>query len=292
MKRNPKDLNAVLKPSAAGRFYSADAIELSAEVNRFISEADVEPSGERVLTVLSPHAGYVFSGPVAGYSFRHVQTQKPDTVLAIGLSHRGVEGGCVFPGRRFETPLGAIEADVDLSNALIEEGDPIHAAVEPFRSEHSVEVNLPFIQTVFPKAQVTAMLVSDIDPGLCRDLGRLVAGVLRQASDKSILIVVSTDMSHYPAYETANRVDREMLASLETMEPEKIYACLQSHVNHPEPNLHCVMCGGGATLTAVEAVLALGAKRAKTLHYRNSGDSAYGEHDRVVGYGSLAIYAD
>ena len=280
----------VLEPSVAGRFYPADPTELSNDVNRYIGDADIQPTDERVLAVLSPHAGYVFSGPVAGYSFRFVQNQSPDTVLVIGICHQGVEGGCVFSGLGIKTPLGQLDVDTDLVNALLDEGKPIHADARPFMSEHSVEVNLPFIQTAFPDAKVAAMLVSHSEPDLCKSLGETIARVIQQDSGKSVLIVVSSDMSHYPVYDIANRVDQEMLDSLETMDTGKILPAMNAHLRKPEPELHCVMCGGGAMLTAVETALALGSGRAKTLHYQNSGDSGYGEKDRVVGYGSFAIF--
>ncbi|MFB3785874.1 MAG: AmmeMemoRadiSam system protein B [bacterium] len=281
----------VMKPVAAGQFYPGGARELSSEVSRYLAEADIEPSSKKVLAVLTPHAGYVFSGPVAGFSFKHVQNQHPDTVLFLALAHRGVEGAGVFSGHSFETPLGRVSVDLELTAALLEESGPLAAEWDAYLNEHSIEVNLPFVQTVFPGAQTAAILITHTEPGLCRSVGQCVARVLRKQAGKNVLIVVSSDMSHYPPYEVANRVDREMLASLETLDSQTIYADYQRLNWDPAHNVKCIMCGSAAMLAAVEAARGLGAPEARILAYRNSGDSPMGKHDKVVGYGALAIYA-
>ncbi|MBZ0254657.1 AmmeMemoRadiSam system protein A, partial [bacterium] len=163
--------------------------------------------------------------------------------------------------------------------------DPI-----PHLGEHSVEVNLPFVQTVFPDAKVSSILISNVDEELCQTIGRRIADAVLSFPEKQILIVVSSDMCHYPRYETANQYDGAMLKAIETLSSDQMLHELSAYKNSGEPNLHCVMCGGAAMLTAIEAAKALGANEAKTLFYQNSGDSEWGDHDRVVGYGSLAIY--
>jgi len=279
----------ILQPNAAGRFYPANPSILAEDVKYYLSEAAIEPSDEPVLAVLSPHAGYVFSGPAAGYSFRHVQNQSPDTILVIALAHHGAEGGCVFDGEAFETPLGSVPVDRELVSALLAQGLPIHADIRPYHGEHSIEVNLPFIQTVFPQVKIATLLITRTEPTLCRSAGQKIAAVLRQSS-KKILIVVSSDMSHYPPYDDASRIDQAMLKSMESLNPDAIYKDLERLSCERVRDLHCVMCGSAAMMTAMEAAVELGAKKAKTLHYRNSGDSPHGERDRVVGYGAFAIY--
>jgi len=145
------------------------------------------------------------------------------------------------------------------------------------------------VQSVFPQAKVSSLLISQLDADLCATVGQRIADAVKSFPDKEILLVASSDMSHYPKQEVATSVDRAMLASIETLSPQQICRDLVE-LNNGAANLHCVMCGGAAMLTVVEAALALGAKQAKTLHYQNSGDSDWGDPDRVVGYGSLAIY--
>jgi len=289
-----KSINSVdvVKPLVAGRFYPDDPGVLSCDVHRYIDEANINPTKKNVLAVLAPHAGYVFSGPVAGYSFRYVQDQNPDTVLFIALSHQGVDGSCILLGNYFETPLGRIPVDQELSNTLLEQGKPIYADPAPFQAEHSIEVNLPFVQTVFPNAKVAALLITHAEPDTCRQVGRQIADTVKSFPKKKVLIVVSSDMSHYPPYDVAKKIDQEMLSAVESLDPDVIYAELQRLNSDPQHNVSCVMCGAAAMLTTVEAALSIGASGAKTLCYRNSGDSPMGEDHRVVGYGALAIYAE
>jgi AmmeMemoRadiSam system protein B/AmmeMemoRadiSam system protein A len=279
-----------IKPTVAGRFYPNDPAELMSEIKSYLDKADVEPSKSKVLAVLTPHAGYAFSGSVAGYSFKHVQNQEPDTVLFIAIAHKGANGACILKSRTVETPLGIIDVDLELTDLLLTQGEPIHTDISPFIGEHSIEVNLPFVQMVFPEAKIAAIAVTQTDPTLCQSIGKKIAAAIQACSDKQILIMVSSDMSHYPTYEIASRRDQDMLTKLESLDTEQIFNEFERVEKEPELDLHCVMCGSAAMLTAIEACNELGATNAKVITYRNSGDSDFGNHDRVVGYGSFAIY--
>jgi AmmeMemoRadiSam system protein B/AmmeMemoRadiSam system protein A len=279
-----------LLPSAAGRFYPANPNELRADIQCYLDDAGCEPSNEPLFAFLVPHAGYVFSAPVAAYSFKHASTQNPDTVLFVALSHKGVQGGCVFHGTGMKTPLGEIENDLELSSALLELGEPFYTDVPPYSGEHSIEVNLPFVQEVFPSAKVAAVLTSHMDQDTCRKLGNGITHVIKRFPQKKILVCVSSDMSHYPAYDAANRIDQSALHILEAVDPQTYYTTIKQLEQEPVENLRCVMCGCAAMLTTIEAAQELGVKYGKVLHYRNSGDSEYGDHDKVVGYGSMAWY--
>ncbi|MBI1388889.1 MAG: AmmeMemoRadiSam system protein B [bacterium] len=282
-------ITGILKASASGRFYPDQPAELRENVERYLKEASVTPSRESVFAVLTPHAGYPFSGPVAGASFRFVQEQPVDTVLFVALAHQGVEGASVFQGVGYETPLGFIENDRELAKDLIAGGYPMTDNLTPHIGEHSVEVNLPFVQIAFPKARAASILISEVSPGLCATVGERIAQALRRHSNQRILLAVSSDMSHYPRYETAERVDRAMLETVKTLDPARVIHDLDSLVDEREPNLHCVMCGGAAMVSTIHAARAMGAEKAVILGYRNSGDSGLADRSRVVGYGSLAI---
>lgn len=282
----------ILKPSAAGRFYPGDPAALRHQVERYLDEAETSAGGPPVLSVLVPHAGYPFSGPVAAHAFKRAMGEDPDTVLFLALSHQGVEGGRVFPGEGFETPLGVVENDMELANALTDGGEPLLPAAEPYRREHSVEVNLPFAQTVFPRAKVAAVLITRTDAGLAKTLGEKIAAAIRRFPGKRVLICVSSDLSHYPPYEDAVRIDRSTLEALESLDTARILSAFDHLLDPRVENLHCVMCGSGAMLTAVETCKRLGAEGAQTLCYRNSGDSPAGGRGRVVGYGAMAIFGN
>lgn len=279
-----------LLPSAAGRFYPASPLELRTDIQRYLNDADCAPSSDQIYAILVPHAGYVFSAPVAAYSFKHASTQNPDTVLFIALSHQGVRGGCVFNGNGMRTPLGDITNDHELSSALLDVGAPFYSEFTPYTGEHSIEVNLPFVQEVFPSAKIAAVLTSHMDQDTCRTLGKGIAQVIKQFPHKKVLLCVSSDMSHYPSYNEANRIDQFALQVLESVDPQSYYRSIKQLEHEPVDNLHCVMCGSAAMLPTIEAAQELGVKHGKVLHYRNSGDSEYGDHDKVVGYGSMAWY--
>ncbi len=282
--------SSVLNPSAAGRFYPANPTQLQDEVRQAIQTAACDPAQSRVFAVLVPHAGYVFSAPVAGYSFKHISNQNVDTVLFIALSHKGVQGACVFSGRAMQTPLGEIETDEELTSAFLQIGEPFYTDMFPYQGEHSIEVNLPFVQTVFPLAKTASILTSHLQPDVCRRIGKGIADTLGLFPRKNILICLSSDLSHFPTYEEAVRLDQAALAALETVNPKLFMDSIQHLENERVPNLHCVMCGSAPALCVLETATELGISQAKVLRYQNSGDSAFGEKDRVVGYGSAALY--
>ena len=279
----------ILHPVVAGRFYPADTKTLAKDIRSYLDKADIQPSENTVVVILAPHAGYMFSGPVAGYSYKYVEKQNPDTVLVIGLCHNGVEDACVFRGSFYETPLGRIPVDSELVDSLISGNSPIYCDTKPFLSEHSVEVNLPFIQTVFPNSKVVSILITETNRELCHNVGRKIAQSINDNPGKKVLIAVSSDMSHYPPHEVARKADMDMLKSLATLDPKTIHEDFNRFVDPSVPNFHCVMCGSAAMVTAIEAVQEIKGIKGRILHYMNSGDSPYGDHSRVVGYASFAI---
>lgn len=280
----------ILRPTAAGRFYPADPTALREEIDLSLREVEVEPCERPVMAILTPHAGYPFSGSVAASAFHYVQKHPPDTALFIALSHQGVQTASVFAGQSFLTPLGEVNIDTELTEALLQDGPPMQSDPLPFDGEHSIEVNLPFLQVLYPQARVAALLISKSDEALCKSVGTRIQQALQQYPNKNVLLVVSSDLSHYPPYELAQAVDQSTLAALETLDLGRIRQTWSEWPPQPQRNLHCVMCGSAAMLATLEAALAMGAREAHVLSYRNSGDSPYGDRNRVVGYGALAIY--
>ena len=280
----------ILPPNVAGRFYPGEPESLRQEIEHYLQSADAPPTEEEILAILVPHAGYPFSGPVAAHAFKHASGQKPDTVLFIALSHQGIDGASVFTGTGFATPLGPISIDQEITTALLAEGAPLRQDNSPYYGEHSIEVNLPFVQVVFPNAQAATVLISKTDPALCAQVGQAIASVIERFDQKRILVVVSSDLSHYPPYPIACESDQALLSHLEALDRKAFINDVRQWKPQPEKNFHTRMCGSAAMLTALETAQQLGAKQARTLDYRNSGDSPYGEQNRVVGYGALAIY--
>ena len=264
-------ISSPIRPAAvAGSFYPADANELRAMVLDLLNKAK-SPALDNVRSVIAPHAGYQYSGLVAAHSFRTLRglPQGVYTVYLMGPAHYvPVYGVGLSSARAFETPLGRVPVAQDRVERLLALGGPYHLADPAHAPEHSLEVELPFLQTVLPQAQIVPMLF-DSAADYTR-VGEDLAAIL--AEDPRGLLVVSSDLSHYHTYDEAVRLDRAFLNAVITGDI--------SQASGGEA------CGLPAILTAMTVAEILG-WRAHLLAYRNSGDSG-GPIWEVVGYGAVA----
>ncbi len=265
---------AVIRPPAvAGTFYPADPIELRQMVEMFLAQADV-PDLQGVRAVIAPHAGYIYSGPVAGYAFKALSTlpARPRTIYLMGPAHYVyVPGVAVATFKGFATPLGTVPAADEMIDALLAHGKPFVPSNEAHMPEHCLEVELPFLQVVFQNAiRIVPLLFGQVDPfEVVPTLTDLVT------SDPNALIVVSSDLSHYHDYATARRLD---LALLDAIVRGDLQRAQQGEA-----------CGLLPILTLMGVARRLG-WQPHLLDYRNSGDTA-GDKSRVVGYGAVAYTA-
>lgn len=259
-------MTRIRQPACAGRFYSADETELRGDVERFLTRPDQEPAPR---AVIAPHAGYPFSGPVAGQSFGALSAQKAsvERVVVVGPSHFvGFEGLSVSPHDVFRTPLGDVPVDTDEVGALIDDG-LARASEEPHSREHSLETHLPFLQCIFDDFSIVPVVTG-------RAEGNAVARVLeRYWDDESTVISVSSDLSHFLDYEQARDVDEKTAERIEHLQPDEI---------GPDQ-----ACGFVAVRGLLELAAAHGLS-VERLTLCNSGDTA-GDKDRVVGYGAWTI---
>jgi len=266
----------VRKPAVAGSFYPGKAGEL-----RRMIESLVEPKApkEKALAVISPHAGFIYSGPVAGAVFSSVDL--PDTVLILGPGHRTISPLFATMSRGdWETPLGRLPIDADLSEgimsrcALVEEDEGAHS------QEHSLEVQLPFIQyfkgsfTFVPVCISYRASYSQIEA-----LGHAVSGAI-SALGREVLVVASTDMSHYVSREEAERKDFLAIRKIIDLDAAGLYRTVEKE--------NISMCGYKPAAAAVVAGLDLGASKAVLIKYQTSGDRT-GDFSQVVGYAGLRI---
>lgn len=255
-------------------------------VTSFIETAAVPPVDGPIVSGIAPHAGYVYSGPVAGYTFRAIADNAarfgaPETVVVLGFSHRGgFRGVALMDGDVLSTPLGEIELDGATSAALVTDSDRIFTEYAPHQGEHSAENEVPFVQVALPDARLVMALIGDHS---ATTRAALVSGLLKVAREKNILVVASTDMLHDPDYDLVSRTDRTTLDQLAAMDE---VAISQSW----DPG-HQVFCGIGPVLSAMAFARASGCSRGTLLHYRNSGDDhPESRGDWVVGYGA-AVFA-
>ncbi len=281
----------IREPAVAGKFYSESATKLKLAVTNFLQDA-TPANVKKPVAIIVPHAGYIFSGQICADAFAQVRHQKYDVIVILGTNHTspGLQGIALYPGSGFRTPLGTVPVEKSIIASILKE-DPTDCVLDkaPHQSEHSIEVIVPFIQVVFPKAKIVPVIVSSPDINTCTRFGQVLAKVLK---DKNALIVASSDLSHYPSYQDANIVDRGTLTAITGLDPAKFRKTIQTNRDKNIPNLGTSACGEAPITIAMAAAKSLGATRGVIISYANSGDVSVGERSRVVGYGAVVLTAD
>jgi AmmeMemoRadiSam system protein B/AmmeMemoRadiSam system protein A len=288
--RKEPEMDTVRPAIVAGKFYSESPDILEKAINGFLEDA--EPvSAPKPLALILPHAGYIYSGQIAADGYHQAQGQNYDTIVILGTNHTSPHFSKValYPGDGFATPLGTAWVDKPIIEALKSASPDCVLTSSPHQNEHSVEVQVPFIQVVFPKAKIVPVVIGTPDTRLCESFGRVLGETLK---GKNALIVASTDLSHYPSYADAIAVDMPILSAIAALDPKRVRESVQDPMNKGIANLHTGACGEGPILTAIAAAKAMGAKGGRIVSYANSGDIAIGDRSRVVGYGAVALTSE
>ncbi len=273
----------VKRPSVSGQFYSADAKELARDVDGFIKKAPIEPKRNPIDILIAPHAGYVYSGPVAGYSFKAVAKNDYKTIIILAPSHFvEFDGISVWEEGAFETPLGTVEVDQELTKKLISANKNFYFYPEAFAKEHSLEVELPFLQRTFKNFKIVPVVMGQPSFETLESFAVALEKIIANRQD--ILIVVSTDMSHYHPDKLARQMDFESLEAIKELKAEKIFEECGARTKME-------MCGFVPVTAALLYAKAKGLNQVEVLRYANSGDVS-GDTKRVVGYSSVIIYKD
>lgn len=282
-----KKIDPVRPAAVAGQFYPEDSAQLRLAVQRYMENA-VEPVVEKPTAVIVPHAGYVYSGQITADALRQAADYKYDLIIVFGTNHRVPDFNdvSIYAKGGFQTPLGIAEIDEDAAASLLAADEDFVFDPHVHAQEHSVEVVIPFLQYLFPETPILPLIVGSPDMDLCRKLGQAIADLF---SDQDILIIASSDLSHYPDFEDARKVDRETLKAVATMDPSQIRSVVRREITRGTPSLSTCACGEGPILTAVYAARALGAGHGTVISYANSGDVSVGEYTRVVGYGAVTF---
>jgi len=281
----------VREPAVAGKFYPDSAAKLRLAIEKFLQDA-VPVKVKKPIAIIVPHAGYIYSGQICADGFKQVSHQVYDVVVILGTNHTSpnFQKIALYPGNGFRTPLGTALIEKNIISSLTR-ADPADCTLDKsvHKSEHSVEVMVPFIQVIFPQAKIVPVIVGSLDIEICTRFGQALAKVLK---NKRALIVASSDLSHYPAAEDANIVDRETLAAITKLDPAVFRSIVQAHMDRRIPNLVTSACGEAPILAAMAAAKSLGATREAVISYANSGDVSIGEPSRVVGYGAIVFTAE
>jgi MEMO1 family protein len=261
------------QPAVAGRFYTAAPEALAAQVDGFL---DVGTAKRRALGVVAPHAGYVYSGAVAGAVYGGVDL--PARVILLGPNHTGLgrAAAALWPGGAWRTPLGDAAIDAGLTVALAA-APAVEGDLAAHAREHALEVQVPFLQRARPDATFAALVLSHLSWPACEALGRAIADAAR---DAAALVVASSDMSHYVSAEEARALDRHAIDRILALDPEGLY-----RVVHDEG---ISMCGIIPATVMLVAARERGATDATLVRYAHSGEVS-GDDRHVVGYAGIVI---
>jgi len=272
-----------VRPSPlAGRWYDDDPDVLARSVDAYLDDVQLPPLDGEVIAVIAPHAGHLYSGPVAGYAFAALRGRSPDLVALIGpMHHPFVEPLITTAYDAYSTPLGDVRVDRDALRQLdVILKSELGFGLSPVSRdpEHSLEIELPFLQRALSLGwKLLPVMDRAREPHVSKGLGKALAHVLR---DRNFLMVASTDLSHFHNQQTAVTYDRAMLNAIESFDPEEAF--------HLERAGKGFACGLGAFTAVMWAARELGADRVTVLRHATSGNVT-GDYSSVVGYGAAAI---
>lgn len=270
-------------PNVSGQFYDADPKRLSAQIDDFFAKAKVSTIEKHVDIVIAPHAGYMYSGAVAAYGFKAAQATRYKTIVILAPSHYfGFDGIAVWEEGAFQTPLGTVEVDRDFAKKIIARDEKFYFAPQAFEQEHSLEVEIPFLQKTFTDFKIVPVIMGQPSFALLEKFAITLQEIVSDRSD--VLVVVSTDLSHYHNDATARAMDDVTVATVKALDVKKLWEGCRSRSSME-------MCGYVPVTAALLYAQKRGLKHAQVLRYANSGD-IIGDRDRVVGYASIVIYAD
>jgi len=265
----------------AGSWYPGTPAAIAAEVEGHLAAARPPAVPGRLVGLISPHAGLRYSGPVAAHGYGLLRGRPRLTVVLVGPSHRAsFDGVAVFAGGAFETPLGRVPVAEDVAAALIAAGPALFDDPDVHRDEHSLEMQLPFLQHLIPELRLVPLLMGSQSR---EETDALAEALFRALPGRDVLLVASSDLSHYQAAPMANRLDAEVVECVRRFDPEGLMARLERRHDHA--------CGGGPMVAVMKAARSLGADRATVLRYADSGDVGERDKSRVVGYLSAALSA-
>ncbi|MCD6317489.1 AmmeMemoRadiSam system protein B [Candidatus Aerophobetes bacterium] len=279
----------IREPAVAGTFYSGDRESLKGQIEEcFLHSLGPgkipNPSSKRegkILGLISPHAGYVYSGPVAAWGFYEViQDEIPDTVVILGPNHRGFGAPIALTSEEeWKTPLGKVSIDTSLANDLLKiASSVVQEDNQAHRREHSLEVQIPFLQYAYGKAfKILPICMSDQSGESSRELGEALAKIVKE---RNILIIASTDLTHYQPQRTVEREDKTIIEAILSLDYRNLGKLTSKY--------YFSMCGPGPVMSMLVATSLMGAKKVRLLKHATSGDIT-GDYSAVVGYASMVV---
>ena len=267
----------IRNPVVAGQFYPESPSQLKAMIEAFV---DKKVAKEEVIGLISPHAGYIFSGPVAGAVISKVKFK--DTFIIMGPNHTGLgKPLSIMSQGTWKTPLGEVEIDSELSKQILAISGPLEEDHVAHQYEHSIEVQLPFLQYFKPNIRIVPILLAFASGAIYKEIGKGLAKAIKELN-KEVIIMASSDMTHYEPQESAQRKDTQAIEAILDLNEDELLKRVDE--------LDISMCGYAPAVSLISAAKELGATRAELVRYQTSGDTT-GDYSSVVGYAGIIITA-
>lgn len=277
-----KSSKIIRPPAVAGAFYPADKEELNQTLTNLLNQSEKISAEGKLRILIVPHAGIQYSGPTAAAGFKQAEGKNYKRIIILGASHRAwFNHAAVFAEGSWETPLGIVEIDQDLAKKILDEEKKITPDPQPHQLEHSLEVELIFLQKILKDFKIVPILVSQTDEELINNLAEKIT----KNFNEETLLVISTDLSHYPSWEIAKKVDQQTIEAILSGKLEDFNRVVSEVESAGYPHLETALCGREAVKVALKVGQMLKVNWQK-IKYENSGDTA-GEKSQVVGYAAI-----
>jgi AmmeMemoRadiSam system protein B len=265
----------IRKPAVAGSFYSSDPIQLADEIKTYINKTNEKKS---VSGIISPHAGFMYSGTVAGSVYSAIKI--PETVILVGPNHTGKgPNASIMAKGQWKSPLGSVEIDTELANLIVSNESILKIDTQAHLGEHSLEAQLPFLQFFQKDLNIVPICLKRISFEQCESIGQAITNSIRQHT-KKVLIVASSDMSHFETHENTVKKDRMAIDEILNLDPKGLDNIVRQN--------QITMCGVNPAIVMLTASTQLGANQANLIKYKTSGE-VNGDMNRVVGYAGMTV---
>ncbi|MFW5805593.1 MAG: AmmeMemoRadiSam system protein B [Bacteroidales bacterium] len=282
-------MNQIRKPAVSGQFYTEDKDALNEALQSYYDNARLKKRTKPAKAVIAPHAGYIFSGQIAADAIVHLDPEKVKRVFVIGSSHHAnFDGVSVYAGDAYDTPDGLVNIDKNTAEYLLNKHDFIDFVPRAHHDEHCIEVEIPLLKYHLKDFNIVPLLIGSYTSAIT---DKLAKALTPWVSDPETAFVVSTDLSHFPDYNTAKKVDNETVQAIVSGKPDELISTMEKHKNQNIPSLSTDICGWTSVLTIMKLFEGSGITW-KKISTGNSGDAVFGDHSRVVGYAAIAGFVN
>ena len=284
----PLSVNALSRPMAvAGSFYPADKKKLSATLNQLLTHAK-KVSKQHVNAIVVPHAGYVFSADVAADAYSNLDKNYKN-IFILGSSHSvDINKASIYSIGDYVTPLGKVKSNMEIISSLMEHSDLFTFDPQAHFKEHTIEVQLPFLQSIYGNnLRIVPIVIATSDIKAIK----AISEILKPYFNNDNLFIISSDLSHYPSYKDANKIDKLTINAILNNNPVKFIKTLMRNEKSLTNNLDTSACGWSSILTLLNLTQNSNYKY-EMLSYKNSGDTKYGDKEKVVGYSAIRVYKE